>query len=99
VTSPAFRRVLPAALAGALLLGAGATGPASASTASPADLPPSWGPQFSLITQPDAGHAELYAMIASAHVIISDWPTMWTVLRTDESDFLGGTPWTVTATS
>jgi cardiolipin synthase A/B len=65
VTSRAFRRALPAALAGALLLGTGATG-AAASAHAPADLPPAWGPQFSLITQPDAGHAQLYAMIASA---------------------------------
>lgn len=66
MTTRAFRRTLPIALAGAVLLGSGPAGAAAAAAGPGSFPPPAWGPQFSLITQPEAGHAQLYAMIASA---------------------------------
>ena len=30
-------------------------------------------------------------------VIINDWPIMWTIEKTDKSDFAGGTLWPATS--
>ena len=59
-----FRRTLPIALAGALLLGTGVTGATAESATQQSDG--HWRGRFTLITQPEAGHAQLYALIASA---------------------------------
>ena len=64
MTARVFRRTLPIALTGALLLGTSVTGANAETPGSVAGV--HLHGRYTLITQPDAGHAQLYALIASA---------------------------------